>query len=95
MVPYSQIPLPVQADVIEAYEQGMGYRHLLDSQTSLDESNIAAIVRSYKKHWHQRLLSLSGSRLTLSKLIRASFEDFSRQFMQIKTTLNILFHPPT
>ncbi|HBK68740.1 MAG TPA: hypothetical protein DDZ91_08865 [Firmicutes bacterium] len=61
----------------------------------MDENNIASIIRSYRQHWYQRLLSLSVLFKSLSELVRKSFQDFSRQFMQIKSTRNKLFYPPT
>jgi hypothetical protein len=95
IVPYSQIPLDVQVAVIECYEQGSGFHSILDSQITMDENNIASIIRSYRQHWYQRLLSLSVLFKSLSELVRKSFQDFSRQFMQIKSTRNKLFYPPT
>ena len=95
IVPYSQVPLDIQVAVIECYEQGQGFHSLLDSQTTIDESNIASIIRDYRLYWHQRLLSLDVCLYPLLDLVRRSFQHFSRQLLQIKNTPNKLFIPPT
>ena len=95
LVPYSQIPLCVQASVAECYERKSGYRSILNSQPCIDENTISSIIRSYRKHWRQRLHSHSLSLAFLRDLIRGCFASFSRPFMQIKTTRNKLFLSPT
>jgi hypothetical protein len=65
----------------------------LDRNPQIDENNVKHIIRQYKKHWKERLLSICLSihdRLTIPCL-----SAFSRQFMQIHKTPNILFAPPT
>lgn len=56
---------------------------------------LSSIVRSYRRHWKERLRSHSLSLLSLSDLIDRCFSFFSRPFMQIKTTPNKLFLLPT
>jgi 16S rRNA A1518/A1519 N6-dimethyltransferase RsmA/KsgA/DIM1 with predicted DNA glycosylase/AP lyase activity len=59
----------------------------------IDESNINYIVRQFRKHWKQRLLAIGAS---LSEdLTVPCLSAYSRQFMQIHRTRNILFCPPT
>lgn len=95
IVPYSQIPLPVQAAIVQCYESKSGYRGILAAQFFLDENTISSIIRSYRRHWKERLRSHSLSLLSLSDLIDRCFSFFSRPFMQIKTTPNKLFLLPT
>lgn len=95
IVPYSQIPLPVQAAIALCYEKKSGYREILAAQSFLDENTISSIIRSYRHHWKERLRSHSLSLLSLSDLVSGCFSFFSRPFMQIKTTLNKLFLLPT
>lgn len=95
MVPYSQIPLEVQASVAESYEQHSGYKKILNQQSCIDENTISAIVRSFRRHWRERLRSQSIHLFPISNLIRSCFSCFSRPFMQIKNTRNQLFSPPT
>lgn len=95
IVPYSQIPLDIQAAVVQCWEQGGDLDHILDRHLSIDESNVSSIVRSYRLHWRERLLSVSVPILSVRELIHICFSVFSRQFMQIKCTRNKLFLVPT
>ena len=91
IIPYSQIRLSVCAAVIVASESGEGTESLLEEESTIDENNVAAILRSFRKHWKQRLISAGLGLSDLLSLVRGSFAHFSRQFMQIKSTPNILF----
>ena len=95
MVPYSQIPLSVQVDTIAALEEGTSLNHVLSGQCFVDESNLRSIIRSYRLHWKERLLSERIRLTPISNLIRRCFSCFSRAFMQIKNTGNKLFSAPT
>ena len=95
MVPYSQIPLDIQAAAIHAYESGHILEHILTNQCFIDENNLKAVIRSYRLHWKERLLSAGIPLSKLPSLITGCFLHFSRQFMQIKTTVNKLFLLPT
>jgi hypothetical protein len=89
MVPYSQISLQDHTAIITANEEGRFAVEVMDHTPSIDESNLHYIISSYLKHWKQRLLA---SRLKFSKKLSYScFLVFNRQFMQIKSTPNILF----
>lgn len=91
LVPYSQISLAEQAEIISHHENGDDLEPLMIHNPSIDESNCRYIIRSFLKHWKQRLLS---ERILLSDtaaLIRNCFSAFARQFMQIHCTPNILF----
>lgn len=95
IVPYSQIPLELHASIAEAYENGSGYKPILDTQSCIDENTISSIVRSFRLHWRERLRSHSVPLYPLSSLVRSCFAFFARPFMQIKRTCNKLFSPPT
>ena len=95
IVPYSQIPLPVQASIALAYENGSGYREILARQSFIDENTISSILRSYRQHWRERLASGQLRLSSLWDLVRGCFALYSRPFMQIKTTRNKLFPAPT
>ncbi|MEZ3469308.1 MAG: hypothetical protein K1W40_13120 [Schaedlerella sp.] len=95
MVPYSQISLNEQVEVISAHETKQGWEKLLNRNPSIDESNCRHIIRSFLCRWKQRLLS---EKITLSDkaaLCRDCFSSFARQFMQIHCTPNILFADTT
>lgn len=95
IVPYSQIPLPVMASIAQSYEDGSGYQDILISHPLIDENTISSIIRSYRRHWRERLTCAQLGLSSLRHLVRSCFVLFSRPFMQIKTTRNKLFLPPT
>lgn len=91
MVPYSQISTEEHIDIISSHEDEKGWERLMNHNPSIDESSCRHIIRSFLRHWKQRLLS---NRIALSDralLICDCFTAFSRQFMQIHCTPNILF----
>ena len=93
IVPYSQFPLHDQKEIIRNAEAGEDPAHVMDENLCIDENNIFSILRSYRMHWKQRILS-AGICLA-SKVVKPCFANYSRQFMQIKNTRNILFIKPT
>ena len=95
LVPYSQIPLNVQITAIHAYESGQSLPRILADQCFIDENNLKAVIRAYKLHWKERLCSAGLSVHEWCSLVTGCFSNFSRQFMQIKTTVNKLFLLPT
>ena len=95
IVPYSQIRLSVLVEVISVAESGESFDDILGRESTIDENNVSAIRRSFRKHWKQRLISAGLSLSDLLLLLCGAFAHFSRQFMQIKSTPNILFSPPT
>ena len=95
LVPYSQIPLNVQISAIHAYESGHALSHILADQCFIDENNLKAVIRVYRLHWKERLCSAGLAVSEWNSLINGCFSHFSRQFMQIKTTINKLFLLPT
>jgi hypothetical protein len=95
LVPYSQIPLKTQADIIRCAEGGLGFVGLLGANLSLDESDARAVARRYRLFWKERLASEGIPASPLGGLVRRCFARFGRQFMQIRPTKNNLFPRPT
>ena len=95
MVPYSQIPLALHVRLIDACEQHQDLQSVLNGQCCIDENNLKSILRNYRLHWRERLLSTMLFLSDVPLLVSGCFSNFSRQFMQIKTTHNKLFIPPT
>lgn len=91
MIPYSQLSLQEHVQIITAYESDMPTAGLLKDNESIDESTIRYVIRNYRRHWKQRLIFHSISITSVSALIKQCFLVYSRQFMQIKRTLNYLF----
>ena len=91
MVPYSQVSTSDHISVINNYNQGTSQEAIMNANPCIDESCYRYITRNYLKYWCEKLRS---ERLSLSPfflLIESCFAHFSRQFMQIKNTPNILF----
>jgi len=95
IVPYSQIPLSTQVQLILLHEKGEPANSFLEANPFIDENNVKAVIRSYVKHWLERLRSFSIPKQPLLELIPSTFAHYSRQFMQIKCTKNSLFLVPT
>lgn len=91
LVPYSQIPLAEQVRLISAFEQGTSQLSVMEQNPSIDENNVSSILRRFRLHWRQRLLAERIPLLPLHQLVRRCFQAFHRQFMQIKSTSNLLF----
>lgn len=95
MVPYSHTPTSHQVDIIRHSQTDADFSEIMDTTPSIDESCVRSVIRRFKQHWKQRLLSESISLMSASELIRCCFSAFGRQFMQIKGTPNILYLTPT
>ena len=95
IVPYSQVSFPDQVDIISCYVNSGDYSDIMQKTPSIDENCIHAMIRRYVRHWLQRILSVPLSISASPDFIRLCFLHFSRQFMQIKGTPNILFLTPT
>ena len=93
LVPYSQITLKDQQDILILAESGLPPAEVLERNPRVDENNAKHIIRQYNKHWKERLLSISLS--VRDSLTIPCLSAFSRQFMQIHKTPNILFPTPT
>lgn len=95
IVPYSQVPLRDHAAIAEAYETGGCPADVMDENPEVSFGQVFYILSLYLKYWRERL---KAERIPLSPfcaLTQGCFAVYSRPFMQIKKTLNILFTPPT
>ena len=95
IVPYSQISLPDQVDIISHSESDGDFSSLMDATPSIDESSVRSVVRRFRQHWKQRLLSEDIPLSVSLAFVRRCFSSFRRQFMQIKCTPNLFFLTPT
>lgn len=91
VVPYSQVSTEEHIDIITSYEDRVGWERLMNHNPYIDESNCRHIIRTFLRHWKQRLLSGNIPLSDKTLLICDCFSAFSRQFMQIHCTPNILF----
>ena len=95
IVPYSQVPLMDHAAIAASYENGGNGMDVMDKNPELSPSQVFYILSLYIRLWRQRILS---ERIPLSPawaLTVPCLRCFGRQFMQIKSTRNVLFAPPT
>lgn len=88
LVPYSQIPLNDQQEILQAMESGSSPVPVLERNDLIDENNAKYIFAQFRKHWKQRILSLGLS--LRDSLVSPCLAAFSRQFMQIHRTRNKL-----
>ena len=95
MVPYSQISLAEQVNIIHNYENSLPQDSVMNDNPSIDENCYRYIIRQYLNHWKQKLLSERIFLGSIHTLTASCFSLFLRQFMQIKKTPNILFYNTT
>lgn len=96
IVPCSQTQLCDHVKIIKAYHSKESYEPIMENNQSVDESNIRYIVRKYVRYWKERLASVKSSVFDeIADLVTQCLLKFDRQFMQIKSTANILFVKPT
>lgn len=95
IVPYSQVPLADHAAIASSYEEGKNGMDAMDANPELSPSQVFYILSLYIRFWRQRLLSERLLLSPLHALTQGCLRLFGRQFMQIKSTRNLLFLPPT
>ena len=89
LVPYSSVLLKDHIAILQAHLSGRSSQPIMEENPVIDESTIGYIIRQFKRHWLQRLLTY---KIPLDKnIISACFQTFGRQLMQIKCTPNLLF----
>lgn len=91
LVPYSQISAGCQQEICIAYESGGNVYSICDQYVSIDENNVKAVIRRYRKRWREMLRSNRVPFLPLKDLIQSCFAYYSMQFMQIRRMYNQLF----
>ena len=95
LVPYSQIALKDQRQIVSAYEEKSNRNAVCDTNSSIDENNVKYVIRSYRRNWRERLRSEGIGLSPADLLIRLCFSVYSAQFMQIHATFNRLFSMTT
>ena len=95
IVPYSQILLEDQQQVILLYEQGKDPYQVCSGNVFIDENNVKSVLRSYRRFWREKLRAERIPLTPLRSLVRMCFSLYLAQFMQIHRTVNSLFSIPT
>ena len=90
MVPYSQISAEDQRRIAESYESGTDHCEACSSGNGIDDNNVKSVIRRYVKFWRERLRAESIRLDSLSELTISCFSHYSKQFMQIRRTPNLL-----
>ena len=90
MVPYSQVSTAEHISIIENYNNNLSQDSVMENNPLIDESNYRYIIKCYLKHWHEKLRSECLTLKPVFRLIKSCFAHFSRQFMQIKRTINMI-----
>ena len=100
MVPYSQIQVKNQRDILSEYLSRRSYSSILQSNLYLTESDIRHVIRSFVNYRNMTLkkvfvalLELLISDTSLYSLIQLCFNHIQRQFMQMKKGINVLYVP--
>lgn len=93
LVPYSRIPLEDQRQIIIAGTTGKSCPPMQDANPYIEDGMVLHIRIQFRRHWQQKLISENIS--LLGCLTVDCFRLFSRQFMQIRGTPNILFSSST
>ncbi len=90
IVPYEQVSVDIQQEMILLSVWSAEIQELMEANQDITESNVAAVKRRYKKHWKERVAAMEREITDgISELIRAAFSTFHRQFMQIRSGINL------
>ncbi len=89
IIPYSRILYHDQICIIQSYLHKLSFEPIMLSNLLIDEGSIRYVIRQYLAHWKERIASFGG--VVQVSVIKSCFKLFSRHFMQIKCTPNILF----
>lgn len=90
IVPYSQIPAELQQCMLLYPLGSPELEALMQENSDITESNVLSVRSRYRNQWKERLLTM-GRKLQedIADLIRGSFSFFHRQFMQIRSGINL------
>lgn len=94
LVPYQQIPLDIQTDVI-TQSANRSTEEILAENICLDECNVKSIIARFRHHWEERLGCASLDFSSVPLLIQSCISIYRRQFMQIRRIPISLFLIPT
>ena len=87
----AQIRTCDQQQICFAYEHLLSTASVCASNPEIDENNVKSVLRNYRHHWREMLISLRISLSPLIILISSCFANYSAQFMQIHRGCNRLF----
>ena len=92
IVPYTQVRLEEQAEIIRQWEGEKNYESVMAGNVLIDLSDIRVVIRRYRRYWKERLASAGLSiAMALEGLVKGCFQHYARQVLQIRVTPNGLF----
>ena len=92
IVPYEQVAVDLQQEMIQFSLWSSEIQKLLEVNQKITESDVAAVKRRFKKHWKERLAAMEKEITdNISDLVHSAFSIFHRQFMQIRSGINLAF----
>lgn len=95
-VPYSQVDLSCQLTMLRYKIGSPEMEKMQNSNPDLDESCISRVRRKFRKHWAERLKAECLSvHMELDQLVTSCFDSYRKQFLQIRTGINLPFCAPT
>ena len=96
VVPYSRIPVDIQQKMITHRLGDPELEDLMTCNPDITESDVLRTRRSFKRYWRQRLLSIGiDIAAQITQIIGKCYQEFRRQFMQIKRGIYQKFLPST
>lgn len=91
LIPYSQLPLVCCCRIASALDNCTNVNSVCDEYPDVDENNVKSVIRRYRRHWKQRLLSERIRLNPIKALIISCFTHYSIQFMQVHRTVNRIY----
>ena len=95
IVPYSQVPMKDQLDIIIANGSKKETEEILDRNPLLDMNYVYRLLILYRSVWEARIISENILLREATTTCRSCFSLYSMQFMQIKKIPICLFLPST
>lgn len=91
IVPYSQISIHDHITIIKNHLAGESSESLMIENECIDENTTTYIIKKFKTFWKQALIFLGLCIKTdFNRLVSECLSNFNKQFMQIKSTVNLL-----
>lgn len=94
IVPYSQVVVKDHIEIITTMEENRDVKYIMELCPEIEKSNITYILSTYRRHWRERIRSISSQICKLLKetknLVNSVFSKFQLNFMQIRYTHNSL-----
>ena len=95
LVPYSQVPMSDQLDIIISKDSKEGIEEVLTRNPLLDMNYVYRLLSLYRHVWEAMVISARIFLREAAVVCRSCFSVYSKQFMQIKKVPICLFLPST